>query len=168
MNLSSPGRDILITTHRGWGIWSLASISCYVALIPRGLINHGGDKPWYIQSERYPIRGGGPEKQRLAQALLCIWRYSRTICVISGMQECCLLNHVYIHSFRSIIEAAEKFPGGGGIWTAFRPREEGIWTKIFQKFKCPGGCPRGMFKLRFDWYIMMEILLILYTSPYHI
>ena len=28
-----------------------------------------------------------------------------------------------------------------------------IWTKIFQKFKCPGGCPGGMFKLRFDWYI---------------
>ena len=40
-----------------------------------------------------------------------------------------------------------------GIWTAFRPREGGIWTKIFQKFKCPGGCPGGMLKLRFDWYI---------------
>ena len=25
-----------------------------------------------------------------------------------------------------------------GIWTAFRPREGEIWTKIFQKFKCPG------------------------------
>ena len=65
-----------------------------------------------------------------------------------------LLNHVYIHSFRSIIKATEKFPGGGGIWspgmdlrwgiwTAFRPREGGIWTKIFQKFKCPGCCPGG-------------------------
>ena len=40
-----------------------------------------------------------------------------------------------------------------GIWTAFRPREGGIWTKIFQKFKCPGSCPGGMLKLRFDWYI---------------
>ena len=30
-----------------------------------------------------------------------------------------------------------------GIWTAFRPREGGIWTKIFQKFKCPGDCPGG-------------------------
>ena len=41
------------------------------------------------------------------------------------------------------------FPGGGGIWspgmdlwwniwTAFPPREGGIWTKIFQKFKCSG------------------------------
>ena len=26
-----------------------------------------------------------------------------------------VLNHVYIHSFRSIIKATEKFPGGGGI-----------------------------------------------------
>ena len=26
-----------------------------------------------------------------------------------------VLNHVYIHGFRSIIKATEKFPGGGGI-----------------------------------------------------
>ena len=63
-----------------------------------------------------------------------------------------VLNHVYIHSFRSIIKATEKFPGGGGIWspgmdlywgiwTAFRPQQGGIWTKINQKFKCLGGCP---------------------------
>ena len=65
-----------------------------------------------------------------------------------------------MHSFRSLIEATEKLkqysgnlPGGGGIWTAFRPGEGGIWTKIFQKFKCPGGCPGGMLKLRFYWYI---------------
>ena len=120
-----------------------------VALIPRGVINHGGDKPWCIQSERYPIRGGLAEKQRLAQALLCIWRYSRTICIIFGVWDCCLLNQVYIHSFRSIIKATEKFPGVGGIWspgmnlwwgiwTAFQLRELGVWTKIFQKFKCPG------------------------------
>ena len=86
MNLVFPGTGHLITTHRGWGIWSLASISCYVALIPRGVINHGGDTPWCIQSERYPIRGGLAEKQRVAQALFCqIWRYSRTIYIIFGM-----------------------------------------------------------------------------------
>ena len=65
-----------------------------------------------------------------------------------------VLNHVYIHSFRSIIKATEKFPGGGGIWsprmdlwwgiwTAFRPREGGIWTKILQKIQMPGDCPGG-------------------------
>ena len=85
MNLVFPGAGHLITGHRGWGIWSLSSISCYVALIPRGVINHGGDMPWCIHSERYPIRGGLAEKQRLAQALLRIWRYSRTICIIFGM-----------------------------------------------------------------------------------
>ena len=56
-----------------------------VALIPRGVINHGEDKPSCIQSERYPIRGGLAEKQRLGQALFCIWRYSRTIYIIFGM-----------------------------------------------------------------------------------
>ena len=125
-----------------------------VALIPHGVINHGEDKPSCIGSKRYPIHGGLAEKQRLAQALFCIWRYSRTIYIIFGMQECCLLNHVYIHSFRSIIKATEKFLRGGdislpgmelwwGIWTAFWPRDGGIWTKIFQKFKCLGGCLGG-------------------------
>ena len=28
-NVFFPGKESLITTHRGWGIWSLASISCY-------------------------------------------------------------------------------------------------------------------------------------------
>ena len=85
MNLVFPGAGHLLSTHRGWGIWLLASIACYVALISRGMINHGGDKPWCIQSERYPIPGKLAEKQRLAQALLCIWRYSRTICIIFGI-----------------------------------------------------------------------------------
>ena len=39
-----------------------------VALIPLGVINHGENKPSCIQSERYPIRGGLVEKQRLAKA----------------------------------------------------------------------------------------------------
>ena len=39
-----------------------------------------------------------------------------------------------------------------GIWTAFWLGEGGIWTMIFKKVKCPGGCPGGMLKLRFDRY----------------
>ena len=65
-----------------------------------------------------------------------------------------VLNHVYIHSFRSVIKATEKFPWDGGIWspgmdlwwgiwTAFRPRQGGIWTKILHKIQMPGGCPGG-------------------------
>ena len=86
INLVFPGGGHLITTHWGWGnlIASLNFMS-RVALIPWGVINHGEDKPSFIQSERYPIRGGLAEKQRLAQALFCIWRYSRTICIIFGM-----------------------------------------------------------------------------------
>ena len=57
--------------------------------------------------------------------------------------------HVYMHSFKTIMKATEKlkqlsgnFPGVGGIWTAFRPGEGVIWTKIVPKFKW-GGCPGG-------------------------
>ena len=65
-----------------------------------------------------------------------------------------------MHSFRSIIEATEKlkqwsgnFPGGGGIWTAFRAGE-GEFEQKFSKIQMPGGLPGvGMLKLRFDRYI---------------
>ena len=98
------------------------------------------------------------KKQRLAKALLCTWRYSRTIYIIFGMYECYPLNHVYIRSFRSIIEATEKFPWGGGIWspgmdlwwgiwTAFRPRE-GEFQQNFSNIQMPEGCAGGC--LSFD------------------
>ena len=56
-----------------------------VALIPRGVINHDGDKPSRIQSKRYPIRGGLAEKQRLAQACS----------VFEGIQEPFILSLAY-------------------------------------------------------------------------
>ena len=81
--------------------------------------------------------------------MLCIWWYSKAICIIFGMWEYCLLNHVYIHSFWIIIEATEKFPGVGVFdhleWTykwAFEQRfglERGNFPKMFQKFKYRGG-----------------------------
>ena len=49
------------------------NLTVFSATYQKPWINHGGDKPWYIQSERYPIRGRLAEKQRLAQALVCIW-----------------------------------------------------------------------------------------------
>ena len=69
---SSRGRAF---DHYSLGVGNL--IACLdfmlrVALIPRGVINHGEDKPSCIQSERCPIRGGLAEKQRLAQALFSI------------------------------------------------------------------------------------------------
>ena len=82
---SSRGRAF---DHYSLGVGNL--IACLdfmlrVALIPRGVINHGEDKPWCIQSERCPIRGALAGKQRLPQALPCIWRYSRTIYIIFGL-----------------------------------------------------------------------------------
>ena len=42
-----------------------------------------------------------------------------------------------------------------GHLNSFSASGEGNFPKIFQKFKCPGGCPEGgkMLKLRFDRYI---------------
>jgi len=43
-----------------------------------------------------------------------------------------------------------------GIWTAFLPRGEGIWTSQSLKVQMPGRLPGGgawMLKLRFNWYI---------------
>ena len=70
-------------------------------------INHDEDKPSCIQSERYPIRGRLAEKQRLAEAFS----------VFEGIQEPFILSLACksVVSFRSIIKATEKFPGGGGI-----------------------------------------------------
>ena len=70
----------LITTHRGWGIWLLASMSCYE-------MNHGGDsgdvKLWWIQRKRLRICDGLVENQRLTQAVLRIWRCLRLIYIYS-------------------------------------------------------------------------------------
>ena len=66
------------------------------------------------------------------------------------------MNHIYMHSFRSIIKATEKFvvifPEVGAFEQLLGP-VRGNLNKIFQKFKYPG----GMLKLRFDWYIMSSL-----------
>ena len=81
-----------------------------------------------------------------------------------------------MHSFRSIIEATEKCPGVGAFdhlewtydgaceqrfWTAFQPREWGIFQKFSKNSNTRGVAQGGgggavMFKLWFDWYIILE------------
>ena len=66
-----------------------------------------------------------------------------------------------MHSLRSITEATEKFknfPGGGAFEQLFGPMRGGGggWNKNFPKIQMPGGFPGGMFKLRFDWYIIFK------------
>ena len=141
-----------------------------VGLIPPGMIIHGGDKPWCIQSERYPICGGLAKKRRLAQALLCIilkvfrnhLYYLWHVRVLSIKP--CLHTQLPEHN-RSYWKVSRRWghlitwngPMMGHL-NSFSASGGGIWTKIFQKFKCPGGCPGGLFKLRFDWYISTAIL----------
>ena len=81
------------------------------------------------------------------------------------MQECFLLNHVYIHGFRSIIEATVKHSGVRAFdhleWTYDGAFEQlfclgsGEFEQKFSKNSNARGIARGggMFKLRFDWYI---------------
>ena len=43
-----------------------------------------------------------------------------------------------------------------GHLNSFSASGGGNLNKNFEKFKCPGGCPGGMLKLRFDWYIISQ------------
>ena len=73
--------------------------------------------------------------------------------VFEGIQEpeCCLLNHIYIHSFRSIIKATEKFTGVGAFDHLNGPKmghlnifsASGGGNKNFPKIQMPGGLPGG-------------------------
>ena len=66
----------LITSHRGWGIWSLTLILRYES---RWFPGDGGDKLRWIQRKRLRIRDRVVENQRPTQALFHIWRCLRTI-----------------------------------------------------------------------------------------
>ena len=85
--------------------------------------------------------------------------------ILSLTSKSVVLNHVYIHSFRSIIKLPKSFPGVGAFdhleWTY-----DGAFEQLFglgrgefeqkfcKKYKCPGVARGWMLKLRFDWYIM--------------
>ena len=87
--------------------------------------------------------------------------------VFEGIQELFILSFACksVVSFRSIIKATEKFPGGWGhliTWNgpmmghlnSFSASGGGNWNKIFPKIQMSGRLPEGvMLKLRFDWHI---------------
>ena len=58
----------LITTHRGWGIWSLASMSCYET----SNFDEFKGKDWMFVVDWLKTKGS-------KQAVFCIWRCLRTI-----------------------------------------------------------------------------------------
>ena len=152
----------------------LLSGTVRVMLIPCDVINHGTDKPWSVQSERYPIRGRLAEKQRPAQALLCISRYSRTIILyylwyvrVLSIKPCLhtqLSEHIW--SYWKVSR------GWGHLITipimghlnSFSASGEGNLNKNFPKIQMLGGLLGGMFKLRFDWYITLSNTRRFYSS----
>ena len=52
---------------------------------------------------------------------------------------CCLINHVYMHIFRSIIEATEKSKQEAGNF----PRGRGDLNKNYPKIQMPRALPGG-------------------------
>ena len=90
--------------------------------------------------------------------------------ILSLASKSVVLNHVYIHSFRSIIKATKKVSRGWGhliTWNepmmghlnSFSASGGGNLNKKFsKKYKCPGVARGGMLKLRFDWYITSKRL----------
>ena len=63
---------------------------------------------------------------------------------------CCLINHVYMHSFRSIIEATENlnsnlviFPEVGAFEQLFGPVRGEFKQTFFKNSNAWGGCPGG-------------------------
>ena len=52
---------------------------------------------------------------------------------------CCLINHVYMHSFRNIIEATEVFPGVGTFEQLFDPVRREFEQKFSKDSNAGGG-----------------------------
>ena len=168
----------LITTHRGWGSWTLASISSYesrwfqITIIIMVATNFDVFKGKYCRFVETKSLHKLCFVYKYIKLYLtrCVymkyaqnfffsfsWYWMRSICYIlfNNWRRLSRLSFIHVPVKLEILcaELWCNFLGGGGIWSPFWPGEGGIWTKIFQKFKCPGGCPGGMLKLRFDWYI---------------
>ena len=75
-----PGREGIWSPPIGVGnLIASLDVMLRVALIPHGLIYHGGDKLWWIQKKILHMRGWLVENQRSTQDLFCVWRCLRPI-----------------------------------------------------------------------------------------
>ena len=54
-----------------------------------------------------------------------------------------------------------------GHLNSFSASGGGNLNKNFPKIQMPGGLPGGMLKLRFDWYIMLNMLILLVLRLLH-
>ena len=114
-----------------------------VALIPRGVINHGEDKLSCIQSERYPICDRLAEKQRLTQACSVLEGIQEPFILSLACKELlsvkpCLHTRLPEHnkSYRKV------FRGWGRLITWNGPMM-GHLNKNFPKIQMPEGLPGG-------------------------
>ena len=155
MNLVFPGVGHLITTHRRWRIWPLASILCYESCFfqswRRQALMHSKRKipnSWRTGLKSKASTSFALYLNVFKNHLYCLW-HVRVLSI-----KPCLHTQLTEHN-RSYWKVSQGWgiwsPGivlWWSIWTAFRPREGRIWTKIFQNSKCPRGCPGGC--LSFD------------------
>ena len=89
MNLVFPGAGHLITTHRGWGIWLLASISCYITLIPGGVIHcKSWRRPALMHSERkIPDSWQTRWKAKACTSFALYWIFQEPVVVSSACKS---------------------------------------------------------------------------------
>ena len=128
MNLVFPGAGHFITTHRGWGIWSLASISCYESLL--------------FQSWRRQALMHSKRKIFVADWLKSTGLY-KLCSVFEDIQEPFILSKPCLHT--QLLEHNRtywKFPGVGAFdhleWTY-----DGAFEQLF-------GLGRGEFEPKFS------------------
>ena len=121
-----------------------------VALIPRGVINHGEDKPSCIQSERYPIRGGLAEKQRLVLYLKVFKNHLYYLWHVRVLSiKPCLHTQLPEHNksyWKVSREWGHLITWNGpmmGHLNSFSASWGGNLNKNFPKIQMPGGLPGG-------------------------
>ena len=89
-------------------------MSCYVALIPRGVINHAETSLDAFKAKDTRFVADWLKSKGLHK-LCSVFEGIQEPFILSLACKSVVLNHVNIHSFRSIIKATETFPRGGGI-----------------------------------------------------
>ena len=78
------------------------------------MISHAEDKPSCIQSEDTRFVADWLKSKGLHE-LFSVFEGIQEPFILSLACKSVVLNHVYIHSFLSIIKATENFSWGGGI-----------------------------------------------------
>ena len=79
------------------------------------MINHGGDKPSCIQSEKYPICGGLAESKGLHKLCSVFEGIQEPFNILSLSWKSVVYKTMFTYIAESIIKATKRFPKYGGI-----------------------------------------------------